>query len=421
MKETLKRIIADFHDRPLPDFVLREKAIHWNTGLICTVVGPRRAGKTFFLYQMMADLMKKGVSKDHIVYLNFEDERLDWSGNHDAVFEAYLELYPDTDLGAVYFFFDEIQQAPKWDKFIRRVLDSVSKNLFVTGSNAATLSRDIATALRGRQYVVEILPLSFSEYLACKEIDKADRFSTAGASRINTAFDGFMAFGGYPAIVNFEDLLKIETLQNYYETVVFKDLAERYEIRRIDILKYLLKRMTASYTKEFSLHKIYNDMKSMGFSVGKDTVYSLFEMASSVYFAAIVEQYEASVAKRRRSNKKIYLYDHGFAAALNYSLSKDHGKQFENIIYVELVRRGYDIYYVKNGFECDFYCLDKQGRTLALQACYDLNGENIGRELKGLERAQADEKLLLYQHRRGPVPGKDFECLPFLEWVLGGG
>jgi predicted AAA+ superfamily ATPase len=141
MKDILKRIIFDFHETPLPAFRRRTLEVPLDLGKIITVIGPRRAGKTYFLYQLMADLKHHGIAGHQMLYLNFEDERLDLEGNNDVIFDAYRELYPNQDLTKVYIFFDEIQELSGWEKFIRRIGDSVSKNIFLTGSNAKLLSR----------------------------------------------------------------------------------------------------------------------------------------------------------------------------------------------------------------------------------------------------------------------------------------
>ena len=151
MKKKLKRIIKDFHNRPFPDFKFRQTDVPLNLDKIITIVGPRRAGKTYYLFQLITELERQGVARNRILYLNFEDERLELEGRHDLIIEAYLELYPGLDLSLSYFFFDEIQELDLWEKFVRRIFDTVTKRIFLTGSNAKLLSGEIATSLRGSQ------------------------------------------------------------------------------------------------------------------------------------------------------------------------------------------------------------------------------------------------------------------------------
>jgi len=170
MKPTLKRIIADFHETPLPTFRRRSLEVPLHLEKLITIIGPRRAGKTFFLYQIMADLEDAGIARRQMLYLNFEDERLALEGDYDLIFDAYRELYPERDLSHLYIFFDEIQELPDWERFVRRVLDTISRHIFLTGSNSRFLSKEIATGLRGRGISFEILPLSFQEYLAFQDL-----------------------------------------------------------------------------------------------------------------------------------------------------------------------------------------------------------------------------------------------------------
>ena len=153
MKNTLKRIISDFHNRSLPLYKPRHAVLPQGVEKIITIIGPRRAGKTYYLFQIMDHLEKQGIPRQHMLYLNFEDERLELEGNYDLIIDAWYELSPGPDPSQTYFFFDEIQEAPNWEKFIRRVYDTQTRHIFITGSNARLLSKDLATSLRGRSLV----------------------------------------------------------------------------------------------------------------------------------------------------------------------------------------------------------------------------------------------------------------------------
>ena len=172
MKEVLKAIIREFHLDELPSLVTRDIELPLSSGKIITVIGPRRAGKTFVLYQHILKLLQQGIPKEKILYFNFEDERIDFTPQTlDLILQAYRELYPDIELREVYFFFDEIQNAPKWERFVRRVYDRYSKNVFLTGSNSKLLSQEIASSLRGRTLKYKVYPLSFKEFLRFKRFE----------------------------------------------------------------------------------------------------------------------------------------------------------------------------------------------------------------------------------------------------------
>ena len=387
MKQILKTVIKDFHVRPLPVFRPRELEVPLDSGKIVTVTGPRRAGKTWYFFQLMSRLESMGVKKEQCLYLNFEDERLELDNDYDQILSAYLELYPQQALEEVYFFFDEIQELPNWEKYVRRLYDTVSRNIFLTGSNARMLSMEIATALRGRSLTFEIMPLSFREFLLFQDIDPEERFSTRQKALIENRFEEYLVWGGFPELVNMEPRFRPNVLQEYFDVMLYRDLVERYAIRDVSILKYLIKRLVSSFTKEFSVNRFYNDLKSRGMKIGKDSIYRLMDQLFSIYMITYMEKYDPSVVKREMSNRKIYLYDNGFASALNYSFSEDRGKLLENLIFTTLRSNG-ELYFVKNGFECDFVVFPRLEEPLLVQVTEILHRENIHREVKGLERAR---------------------------------
>ena len=354
MKEILKRIIKDFHITPLPDFKERDKKVFLNTGKIISIVGPRRSGKTYFMFQIMNELIKKKITKKKILYINFEDERLIFEDTgYDEIFFAYKELYPEINENELYIFFDEIQNLANWEKFVRRVYDSKTKNIFLTGSNIKILSKEIASSLRGRTITEEILPLSFKELLRFKDIEP-DLYSTNGISIINREFEQYLYWGGFPELIDFNKSLKLKILQEYFNVMIYRDLVEKHNIKDVYILKYLIKRLFSAFTKEFSVNKVYNEFKSRNFVISKNTLYEYIEYIIDNYIIAIVEKYEPSVVKQELSNKKVYLYDNGLIAGNYMSIEDNKGRFLENVIFTELYRRNYKVNFVKNNFECDF-------------------------------------------------------------------
>ncbi len=387
MKEVLKTIIRDFHTRPLPAFTPRQLQVPLDLGKIVTIIGPRRAGKTWYFFQLMAELHAQGVGREQCLYLNFEDERLELDGGYDRILEAYLELYPEQDLAGIYLFLDEIQELPNWEKYVRRLYDTVSRKIFLTGSNARMLSRDIATALRGRSLSFEIMPLSFQEFLSFNNIDAADRYSTKNRALIQRSFEEYLVWGGYPELIHIEERFKAEVLQEYFNVMLYRDLMERFDLGDASLVKYLIKRLIASFTKEFSVNRIYNDFKSRGIKIGKDSIYRLIDQIFSIYMVASVEKFDPSVVRREMSNRKLYLYDNGLASAIDYSLAKDRGKLLENLIFTAVRSQG-DLYFLKNGYECDFVLLSRDDEPTLIQVTETLHQDNVKRELRGLDRAR---------------------------------
>ena len=205
MKEIILEIIAEFQKKELNASIARDITIPFATEKIITLIGPRRSGKSFLFYNLIAQLLQKGVSKKHIVLINFEDERFNLdSGNLDLILQAYRELHPAEPLHNVYFFLDEIQNVVGWEKFVRRVYDTCTKNIFITGSNANLLSKEIATALRGRTLSFEILPLSFREYLRFNNVNPTKKDATTKAA-VNKLLAQYLVNGGFPELIKIDD------------------------------------------------------------------------------------------------------------------------------------------------------------------------------------------------------------------------
>lgn len=388
MKQILKTIIKDFHTRPLPLCKSRQLQVPLDLGKIVTVVGPRRAGKTWYFFQLMAALEERGVQRTQFVYLNFEDERLELETDYDQILGAYLELYPEQELDGIYLFFDEIQELSGWEKYVRRIYDTVSQKIFLTGSNAKMLSQEIATSLRGRSLYFEIMPLSFYEFLTFQGIDPEDQYSTRNQARIQNSFAEYLVWGGYPELVEIEARFKPDVLQEYFNVMLYRDLLDRYKIRDAFVLKYLIKRLIASFTKEFSVNKFYNDLKSRGVKISKNSIYRLIEQIFSVYMVTAVEKYDPSLVRREMSNRKIYLYDNGFASATRFSFSEDRGQLLENLVFTKLRKEAEGIHFLRNGYECDFVVPTRAGNLIPVQVVEILHRDNLNRKLKGLEKAR---------------------------------
>ncbi len=178
MKDIIKNIIINFQTDNLKNSYNRQLDLPINTGIIVTVIGVRRSGKTFLLYQTIKKLLKNEIPKNQILYINFEDERLNLKQSDlDLILQAFMELFPQNKLDNCYFFFDEIQNVPGWEKFVRRIFDTVTTNIFITGSNSKLLSTEIATELRGRTISYTLYPLSFSEFLSFHDT-KAEYYGT---------------------------------------------------------------------------------------------------------------------------------------------------------------------------------------------------------------------------------------------------
>jgi predicted AAA+ superfamily ATPase len=424
-KEILKQIIRDFHLRGDFDVKPRMIEIPFDTKKIITLVGVRRCGKTSMLYNAINQLTKK-IEKTKILFLNLEDERLDLEVEElDLILQAFLELYPHQDLKECHFFFDEIQNINGWEKFIRRVYDTVSKNIYITGSNSKLLSSDIATNLRGRTLVFEIYPLSFSEYLTFKDIE-IDLYSSKSLAYIKNTQDTFLKEGGFPEIIFLKNEYKNRTLQEYFNVLLYRDLVERYGITNTIALKFFLKRVISSTTKQISINKIYNELKSANIKIGKNTLYNFLEYAQNVYLSLLLYRYENSLINKELGEKKIYSIDMGLNNAIEYKFSKDLGKALENAVFLELRRSNKDImYYKDNNSECDFIISEKNHVNEVIQVSYDISDPNTAeRESKGIINAckkfgLSSGKIITLDTEDEKVENKIFiKIIPFYKWIL---
>jgi predicted AAA+ superfamily ATPase len=424
-KEQLKQIIRDFHLNDNFDVKPRTLQLPINTKKIITLIGVRRCGKTSILYDLINKLSKT-IDKTKILFLNFEDERLDLQADDlDLVLQGFRELYPTHNLKECYFFFDEIQNIDGWEKFIRRVYDTIGTNIFITGSNSKLLNTDIATSLRGRTLSFEVFPLSFKEYLTFKDID-IDLYSTKSLVFIKNAQEKFLKDGAFPETLVLKEKYINQTLQEYFNVLLYKDLAERYNITNTVALKFFIKRIIASSTKQISINKIYNELKSSGIKIGKNTLYDFLDYVQNIYLALTLHRYDKSLINKELGEKKIYSIDIGLNNATEFKFSDDIGKSLENAVFLELKRNYTEIFYYRDATsKCDFIVNEKNTITKAIQVTYDMSDiDTRKREIKGLLNACKNFNLdtgviITYDSEDEYMQdGITINEIPFYKWAI---
>lgn len=426
MKEILKSIIADFHSTPLATIFLRDLQLPVGSGKVISLIGPRRSGKSFYFLHLMKTLVQSGVKQERILYINFEDERLQFQAAHlDLVLQAYQELYPETRWKDCYFFFDEIQNIEHWEKFARRCYDSITRNIYLTGSNANLLSREIATAMRGRTLTYEILPLSFPEYLRFKKINNQKR-DTATRSKVRKLFRQYLVEGGYPEVALMTSNLQTQVLQEYFDVMTYRDLVERYQFTNLTVIKYFLKRIASTTGSYLSLNKIYNELRSQNYKLDKNFLYEVYEGAKAVYLSLPVSKFDFSELKRVNSDKKTYFIDNGLLNAITFKFSQDFGKMLENLCYLEFRRQNRSVYYFKDGKECDFVLFEEGEKPLPVQVCYDLSDQDTyQREISSLvyccKKLKINAGVIISMNGQEPrqVDGVKIKVLDAMEFCLG--
>lgn len=391
-KELLKQLIAGFQASLPVEVCPREFSIPVDSGKIITVPGVRRCGKSsLFLLAINQLIREQIVTKEQILFLNFDDERLKMNAdNLDEILQAYRELYPAISLKDVYMFFDEVQMADDWQPFVRRVYEQECRHIFLTGSNSRMLSSELATSLRGRTLQYEEFPLSFNEFCDFTGIDTNHYVPESRAKLVN-AFKVYLHGGGFPEVVLAAPLYKDRILQEYFFVMLYKDLVERYEIKNPEPIRYFIKRVMSNLTKPTSINRIYNELKSQGVSIGKNTLYDVIVQTESIYLFFSLTKYEPSLIKENTGDKKYYCIDNGLRSVLLNPQSEDNGKLLENAVFLHLRRSlgiQEELHYYKGKKECDFVVTEFDKVTRLIQVSYQMSDEETRkREIDGLLEA----------------------------------
>ncbi|MCX6774112.1 MAG: ATP-binding protein [Candidatus Micrarchaeota archaeon] len=396
--DEVKEYLSDFQEKEIPRVIYRTLTLP-DSAKIISVIGPRRAGKTYLLYQKMRELMSRGVKKENIVYLNFEEFRLVGLTFREIrdVLKIQWQLYPGSKEGKLYIFIDEPQNIENWETSVRGLQDE-GFHIFLTGSSSKLLSKEIATSLRGRTLSYLLLPFSFEEFLGSKNAKvSANPLSSREKASLLQFIDEYLRFGGYPEVALEQNPdIKLNILKEYFNTVVYRDIIERNNVRNSRLIKWLIKSIVSSFSKEYSIHKIYLSLKSQGLKVSKNTLYSYLSLLEDSNFAIPLQKFKQSVRKMELGFSKIYLCDVGFVEVVG--LADDRGKRLENVIFLELLRKARpltEIYYWKNvqQEEVDFVLRDMDKITELIQACYDpKNSETKEREVRALLKAGKELK-----------------------------
>lgn len=375
------------------DLKPREKPLPVNGGRIVTIPGVRCCGKSSRMENVINNLLASGVDRKRFLWVSFDDERLVnmKSDELQLIIEAYREMYPEIEMSSVYVFFDEIQLIENWEYFVLRLFKHYTKNIYISGSNATMLSSELKSALRGWPQEEESFPLSFREYCQFNGLDTESRLE-AEEAMLRNAFKAYNTEGGFPEVVLTENpLLKTRILQNYFDTMLLKDLVEHYEVTNIEVLRYLLKRIMANLTKPTSIRNIHGDVKSRGLKVSKDAMYDWASYACDIFMLIRIPNYSKSLQKMESSSPKYYCIDNGLRDAVLLPQSDDEGKKLENTVFLQLYRTRSPIdriFYYKGAGECDFLLQRGIDIVQLIQVTWEMNDpETRRREIDGLIEA----------------------------------
>lgn len=386
---------------------------------VFVLYGVRRSGKTFVLF----DLFRK--FPDRSLYIDFEDERLRQIKVDDleSLKEAFFEINPHLVGEECFFLLDEIQNVHGWEKFVRRLTERSPIQVVVTGSSSQMMSSEIHTALRGRAWSQELLPLSFQEFLEMKgHAPTAPDFGYGDQKAMTKReYRDFLKWGGFPEVALLSsDEEKTKVLKDYLEAMFFRDLAERYRITNIPLLDSLLETLFSSAAQKFSLTSFYKKNKS-NFPFSKDSLFDYYKYFLQSLLVYEVKLHSPSAYKRTRNPAKVYLVDTGLAKRVT---SEDTGRLLENAVYLELRRRGYELSYYEDEGECDFVAKSADGKLSAYQVTHELQGANREREIQWIVKACKKLKLpkgLIISsddEEEFSVEGVDIHVVPFRRWTI---
>ncbi len=386
-----------------------EEILHWfKDNRVIILTGVRRCGKSTLLQQIMQ-------KKSGWCYVNFEDERLlnFKAQDFEMMNETLVEIYGISKI----YFFDEVQNVDKFEAFVRRLQDE-GKKIVITGSNAALLSKEFGTKLTGRYKSFEVYPFSFREFLDFKKVavEDHDFYEIEQKVKLLKLFEEYLSWGGLPEYLKNQDKDYIRTI---YENILYKDIITRYSLKSEKIIKELVNILATNATARFT----YNSLKNtLGLS-NAITVKEYISYLNNSYLFFELLKFSQSVKQQLGSPRKIYLIDSAFNQVCGLNFTPNKGRNLENTVFIELKRKGKEVYYYSDANECDFVIKDGTKIVTAIQVCYSLDDTDREREVNGLLEAMdkfgLKEGLILTFEQTEELEreGKEIKVIPVLRWM----
>lgn len=421
-KQILKQILRD-NQQEIVRHKIEPREVKIDTFPCCVLVGVRRSGKSYMLYQRIQQLLKEGKQWDEILYLNFEDERLEnfTAEDFNRLLECHQEMYGKRPM----LFLDEIQNIDGWEKFSRRMADA-NYTIYITGSNAKMLSREINTTLGGRFLTYEVYPYSFKEYAQVHKVSLLpnDIISTDGKSAVVRYFNEYLHDGGLPASALLP--VKRDYLSSVFQKIYLGDIVARNNITNVASIRLMLRKIAESVCRPISYNRINNLLSSVGGKLSLATTIKYIGYCEDAWLLMRLRNYALSLAEKE-SNCKYYFIDNGI---LNLMLIDKDTMLLENLVAIQLFRKyGHDmenerVFFYNENFEVDFYIPED---NLAIQVCYSLNDEEtLQRELNALrklpKRLDCNRRLIITFDEETSFTDEygTIEVIPAWKWLICG-
>ena len=414
-KQVLKQILRD-NQQEVVRYVIEPREITLAEFPCCVLVGVRRSGKSYMLYHQIQQLLREGRQWNEMLYLNFEDERLEGFGTEDfnRLLECHQEMYGKRPM----LFLDEIQNIEHWEKFARRLANEKYR-VYITGSNAKMLSSEVATTLGGRYVIQEVYPYSFSEYLRANNIalEKNWEYDSQTANAVFRAFADYFTYGGFPESVNI--VQKRQWLSSLYQKIFLGDLIARYKIRNDFSLKLLVKKLSESIKQSSSFNRLANIVSSAGQKIQTSTIIEYVRYMEETWLLFGISNFAAKFAEKE-SARKYYFRDNGI---LNLFLTDPETSLLENRVAIELKKLyGDEVYFYNKAVEVDFY-LPEQNHLI--QVSYSIAEEEtrereISALLKVSKHLKADKLTIITYNEEETlrIDNKVIEVIPLWRWLL---
>jgi predicted AAA+ superfamily ATPase len=408
-KNKLFGILNDWNywDKPVPEFFPRDEYQrkinkYLSTGEVIVLKGIRRSGKSTLLINHIRHLTGTGVNKKEILFVNFEDPRFNGELNSDLleqIFEVYLEFVNHETKPHI--FLDEVQHVAQWEKWVLTGYELKRASFYVTGSSSKLLSREFGTALSGRFLAIDVFPLGFKEYLLFKDLPAPDKISLVTRKLMyKKAFNDFLIGGGFPKAGALEEDLRRQEIIMYYETIILKDIVARHNLKNYDSVKKVALYLLSNIGKPFNLNKV-----RVSLALSYDLADKYFEYLKDTFLLFEVYQYDHSLSRQFANRRKVYCIDNGILATMAFRISEDYGRYLENLVFIELLRRGHEVYFHQGKKECDFVVKEGLNIRQAIQVSRTLQIEETKkRELEGLIEA-----LETYGLNKGMILTEDEE------------
>ena len=422
-KDRFKLLIQEFHDQDPPKVKPRDINLPVKPRKVVTLYGPRRSGKTYAFYNLMHNLRSVGIPRNRMLYINFEDDRLLPLGLEDvgALLDAYDELYPENRKKELFLFLDELQNVDGWERFVRRVHDTRKAYIFITGSSSKLLSREIATSLRGRTISFPMYPLNFREFLQFRSIDIPKNLGTSPKRfKIVKELQKFMEEGGYPEpSLEEDDVMRKKILEEYADSLLHRDLEDRFSLRNRELLRFLLKDLATNITSPFSVSGFTKSVKP-SLSVSRESVAHYLSCIQETGVFMTLPIFSWKLKEQRVNPRKIICLDNGIRNSLTFRLADDEGRLAENLVGSLLFRRTEELFYWKGKGEVDF--VYREGRdSVAVNVTFGASVPD--REYKSLlefysEFPKTKRLILLTRDEEGKHG--HVEMIPLWKWAISG-